>query len=161
MFQIYTLRAVGAVGVLGSRRMERRAAERRRQHEAVEMVAALEEPSEEPADFWASMEAAVDAVVAASAAEEATAAEHLDSVRIRDITLTERRQAAQEGLRHAGLLPGGQGGRGELVQLEAGGTPLTFDPGRTRRPLNTEVRSSTHPPPDTDVRSSTCRPPGH
>ena len=122
------------------------------------MVAALEEPSAEPADFWASMEAAVDAVVAASAAEEATAAEHLDSVRIRDITLTERRQAAQEGLRRAGLLPGGQGGRGEL---EAGGTPLTFDPGRTRRPPNTEVRSSTHPPPDTEVRSSTRRPPGH
>ena len=58
-----------------SRRMERRAAERRRQQEAVEMVAALEEPSAEPPDFWASMEAAVDAVVAASAAEEATAAE--------------------------------------------------------------------------------------
>ena len=123
------------------------------------MAAALEEPSEEPADFWASMEAAVDAVAAASAAEEATtAAKHLDSVRIRDITLTERRQAAQEGLRRAGLLPGGQGGRGEL---EAGGTPLTFDPGRPRRPLNTEVRSSTHPPPDIDVRSSTRRPPGH
>ena len=141
-----------------SRRVERRAAERRRQQEAVEMVAALEEPSAEPADFWASMEAAVDAVVTASAAEEATAAEHLDSVRIRDITLTERRQAAQEGLRRAGLLPGGQGGRGEL---EAGGTPLTFDPGRPRRPLNTEVRSSTLPPPDIDVRSSTRRPPGH
>jgi hypothetical protein len=123
------------------------------------MAAALEEPSEEPADFWASMEAAVDAVAAASAAEEATtAAEHLDSVRIRDITLTERRQAAQEGLRRAGLLPRGQGGRGEL---EAGGTPLTFDPGRPRRPLNTEVRSSTLPPPEIDVRSSTRRPPGH
>ena len=58
----------------------------------------------------------------------------------------------------AGSLLGGQGGRGEL---EAGGTPLTFDPGRTRRPPNTEVRSSTHPPPDTEVRSSTRRPPGH
>ena len=116
-------------------------------------------PRKPTADFSASMEAAVDAVVAASAAEEAaTAAEHLGSVRIRDITLTERRQAAQEGLRRVGLLPGGQGGRGEL---EAGGTPLTFDPGRTRRPPNTEVRSSTHPPPDTDVRSSTRRPPGH
>ena len=92
------------------------------------MAAALEEPFEEPADFWASMEAAVDAVVAASAAEEATtAAEHLDSVRIRDITLTERRQAAQEGLRRAGLLPGGQGGRGEM---EAGGRPLSFDRGK-------------------------------
>ncbi len=58
----------------------------------------------------------------------------------------------------AGCLLGGQGGRGEL---EAGGTPLTFDPGRTRHPPNTEVRSSTHPPPDTEVRSSTRRPPGH
>jgi hypothetical protein len=80
------------------------------------------------------MEAAVDAVVVASTAEEATAAECLNSVRIRDI-ITERRQredvaavAAQEGLRHAGLLPAGQGGRGEL---EAGGTPLTFDLGKT------------------------------
>jgi hypothetical protein len=91
------------------------------------MAAALEEPSEEPVDFWASMEAAVDAVVAASAAEEATAAECLDSMRIRD-TITERRQRAQEGLHCAGLLPGGQGGRGEL---EAGGTPLTFDHGKT------------------------------
>ena len=76
------------------------------------------------------MEAAVDAAVAASAAEEATAAECLNSVRILAI-ITERRQredaaatAAQEGLRRAGLLPGGQGGRGEL---EAGGTPRTFD----------------------------------
>ena len=109
------------------------------------MAAALEEPSEEPADFWASMEAAVGAVVAASAAEEATAAECLDSGRIRD-TITERRQRAQEGLRRAGLLLGGPGGRGEL---EAGGTPLTFDPGKTR------------PPPDTEDRSSTRRPPGH
>ena len=111
-----------------SRRLERRAAERRRQQEAVEMAAALEEPFEEPADFWASMEAAVDAVAAASAVEEATTvAEHLDSVQIRDITLTERRQAAQEGLRRAGLLPGGQGGRGEM---EAGGRPLSFDRGK-------------------------------
>jgi hypothetical protein len=135
-----------------SRWVEQRAAERRRQQEAVEMVVALEEPSAEPADFWASMEAAVDAVVAASAVEEATAAEHLDS-------------AAQEGLRHVGLPPGGQGGRGEL---EAGGTPLTFDPGRTRRPLNTEVRidpsSPGHrrpeldpsAPPDTEVWVTTC-----
>jgi hypothetical protein len=69
----------------------------------------------------------VDAVVVASAAEEATAAECLDSVRIRD-TITERRQRAQEGLRRAGLLHGRQGGRGEL---EAGGTPLTFDHGKT------------------------------
>ena len=45
---------------------------------------------------------------------------------------TERRQredvvvvVAQEGLHHVGLLPGGQGGRGEL---EAGGRPLSFDP---------------------------------
>ena len=73
------------------------------------------------------MEAAVDAAAAESAAEEATAAECLDSVRIRD-TITERRQRAQAGLRRAGLLLGGQGGRGEL---EAGGTPLTFDPGKT------------------------------
>jgi hypothetical protein len=51
------------------------------------------------------MEAAVDAVVAASAAVEATAAECLDSVRIRD-AITERRQRAQEGLRRAGLMPG-------------------------------------------------------
>ena len=58
----------------------------------------------------------------------------------------------------AGSLLGGQGGRGEL---EAGGTPLTFDPGRTRHPPNTEVWSSTHPPPDSEVRSSTRRPPGH
>ena len=58
----------------------------------------------------------------------------------------------------AGSLLGGQGGRGEL---EAGGTPLTFDPGKTRPPPDTGVRSSTHPPPDTEVRSSTRRPPGH
>jgi hypothetical protein len=56
--------------------------------------------------------------------------------------------------RRAGLLPGGQGGRGELG---AGGTPHTFDPGQTRRPPNTEVRSLTRPPPDTQVRSSTRR----
>jgi hypothetical protein len=43
------------------------------------------------------MEAAVDAAVVASAAEEATAAECLDSVRIQD-TITKRRQRAQEGL---------------------------------------------------------------
>jgi hypothetical protein len=81
------------------------------------------------------MEAAVDAAVAAAAAEEATAAECLNSVRILPI-ITERRQredaaaaaAAQEGLRRVGLLPGGQGGRGEL---EAGGTPRTFDHGKT------------------------------
>ena len=79
------------------------------------------------ADSWSSMEVAVDAAAVASAAEEATAAEHLDSVRIRDITLTERRQAAQEGLRRASLLPGGQGGRGEM---EAGGRPLSFDRGK-------------------------------
>jgi hypothetical protein len=65
-------------------------------------------------------------VVAAPAVEEATAVECLDSVRIRD-TITERRQRAQEGLRRAGLLPGGQGGREEM---EAGGIPLTFDLGR-------------------------------
>ena len=47
--------------------------------EAMEMVVALEEPSEEPADLWASMEAAVDVVVVASAAEEATVVECLDS----------------------------------------------------------------------------------
>jgi hypothetical protein len=35
----------------------------------------------------------------------------------------------------AGSLLGGQRGRGEL---EAGGTPLTFDPGRTRRLLSLE-----------------------
>ena len=78
------------------------------------------------------MEAAVDAVAVASLAEEATAAECLNSVRILAI-ITERRQredaaaavAAQDGLRRAGLLPGGQGGRGEL---EAGGRPLSFDP---------------------------------
>ena len=87
------------------------------------------------ADYWSSMEAAVDAVVVASAAEEATAAECLNSVRILAI-ITERRQredavvaAAQEGLSRAGLLHGGQGGRGEL---EVGGTPLTFDPGKTQ-----------------------------
>ena len=80
------------------------------------------------------MEVAVDAVAVASLAEEATAAECLNSVRILAI-ITERRQredavvaAAQEGRRHAGLLPGGQGGRGEL---ESGGTPRTFDPGKT------------------------------
>ena len=80
------------------------------------------------------MEAAVDAVAVASLAEEATAAECLNSVRILAI-ITERRQredavvaAAQEGRRHVGLLPGGQGGRGEL---ESGGTPRTFDPGKT------------------------------
>ena len=79
------------------------------------------------------MEEAVDAVVAASTAEEATAAECLDSERILAI-ITERRQredavaaAAQEGRRHAGLLPGGQGGRGEM---EAGGRPLSFDRGK-------------------------------
>ena len=110
-----------------SRRMKWRATERHRQQEAMEMVVALEEPSEEPADLWASMEAAVDVVVVASAAEEATAVECLDSARIRD-TITERRQRAQEGLRCVGLLPGGQGGRGEL---EASGTPLTFDHGKT------------------------------
>jgi hypothetical protein len=66
-------------------------------------------------------------VVVASVVEEATVAECLDSVRIRD-TITERRQRAQEGLHHVGIFPGGQGGRGEL---EAGGTPLTFDPGKT------------------------------
>ena len=59
--------------------------------------------------------------------EFATTAECLDSMRIRD-TITERRQRAQEGLHRAGLLPGGQGGRGELA---AGGTPLTFDHGKT------------------------------
>jgi hypothetical protein len=86
------------------------------------------------ADYWSSMEAVVDAVALASLAEEATAAECLNSVRILAI-ITERRQredavaaAAQEGRRHAGLLPGGQGGRGEL---EAGGTPRTFDHGKT------------------------------
>ena len=81
------------------------------------------------------MEAAVDAVAVASLAEEATAAECLNSVRILAI-ITERRQredavaaaAAQEGRHHAGLPPGGQGGRGEL---ESGGTPRTFDPGKT------------------------------
>jgi hypothetical protein len=79
------------------------------------------------------MEAAVDAAAAESAAEEATAAECLNSVRILAI-VTERRQredaaaaAAQEGLRRAGLLPGGQGGRGEM---EAGGRPLSFDRGK-------------------------------
>ena len=48
--------------------------------------------------------------------------------------ITERRQqedaaatVAQEGLRRAGLVSGGQGGRGEL---EVGGTPRTFDPGK-------------------------------
>ena len=82
--------------------------------------------------LWGSMEAAVDAVVAASAAEEATAAECLNFVRILAI-ITERRQredaaaAAQEGLRRAGLLPGGQGGRGEM---EAGERPLSFDCGK-------------------------------
>jgi hypothetical protein len=113
-----------------SRRMEWRAAERRRQQEAVEMAVALEEPSEEPADFWASREVAVDAMVAAEVAravEEATVVECLDFVRVRD-TITERRQRAQEGLHRVGLLLGGQGGRGEL---EAGGTPLTFDHGKT------------------------------
>jgi hypothetical protein len=92
------------------------------------MAAALEEPFEEHADLWDSMEVAVDAVVVASAAEEATAAECLNSVRILAI-ITKRRQredvaatAAQEGLRRAGLLPEGQGWRGEL---EAGGTPRT------------------------------------
>ena len=35
--------------------------------------------------------------------------------------------AAQEGLRRAGLLPGGQGGRGEM---KAGGRPLSFDRGK-------------------------------
>jgi hypothetical protein len=80
------------------------------------------------------MEAAVDAAAATSAAEEATAAECLNYVRVRDL-ITERREredaaaaaAAQEGLRRASLLPGGQGGRGEL---DAGGTPRTFDPGK-------------------------------
>ena len=96
------------------------------------MAAALEEPSEEPADFWASMEVVVDVVAVASAVEEATVAECLNSVRILAI-ITERRQredaaaAAQEGLRRAGLLPGGQGGRGEM---EAGGRPLSFDRGK-------------------------------
>ena len=78
------------------------------------------------ADF--SMEVVVDA--AASAVEEATAAECLNSVRILAI-ITERRlredaavAAAQESLRRAGLLPGGQGGRGGL---EAGGRPRNFD----------------------------------
>ena len=86
------------------------------------------------ADYWSSMEAAVDAVAVASVAEEATAAECLYSVRILAI-ITERRQredvvaaAAQEGLSRAGLLHGGQGGRGEL---EASGTPCTFDPRKT------------------------------
>ena len=100
-----------------SRRLEWRAAERRRQREeAVETAAALEEPFEEPGAYL---------------------------------------EVEEPG---AGSLLGGQGGRGEL---EAGGTPLTFDPGRTRRPPNTEVRSSTRPPPDTEIRSSTRRPPGH
>ena len=86
------------------------------------------------ADCWSSMEAAVDAAAVTSAAEEVAAAECLNSVRILAI-ITERRHredavaaAAQEGRRHAGLLPGGQGGRGEL---EAGGTPRTFDHGKT------------------------------
>ena len=86
------------------------------------------------ADCWSSMEAAVDAAVVTSAVEEVAAAECLNSVRILAI-ITERRQredvvaaTAQEGRRHVGLLPGGQGGRGEL---EAGGTPRTFDPGKT------------------------------
>jgi hypothetical protein len=56
----------------------------------VETAVALEEPFEEQADFWGSMEAAVGAAVAASAAEEATAAECLNSVWILDI-ITERR----------------------------------------------------------------------
>ena len=43
------------------------------------------------ADYWSSMEAAVDAVAVASLAEEATAAECLNSVRILAI-ITERRQ---------------------------------------------------------------------
>ena len=88
-----------------SRRLERHAAERRRQREeAVETAAALEEPFEEPGAYV---------------------------------------EVEEPG---AGSLLGGQGGRGEL---EAGGTPLTFDPGKTR------------PPPDTEDRSSTRRPPGH
>ena len=86
------------------------------------------------ADFWGLMEAGMDAAAVASAAEEATAAECLNSMRILAI-ITERRQredvvaaAAQEGLSRAGLLHGGQGGRGEL---EASGTPCTFDPRKT------------------------------
>jgi hypothetical protein len=82
------------------------------------------------ADSWSSMEVAVDAAAVASAAEEATAAECLNSMRILAI-ITERRQredaVAAEGLSRAGLLHGGQGGRGEL---EASGTPCTFDLGR-------------------------------
>jgi hypothetical protein len=81
------------------------------------------------ADFWGSVEAAVDA----AAAEEATAAECLP-LQARSAVPTERRYredagaaAALEGLRRAGLLPGGQGGRGEL---ETGGMPLSFDPGK-------------------------------
>jgi hypothetical protein len=92
-------------GNVHSRRLERRAAERRRQREeAVETAVALEEPFEEPGAYL---------------------------------------EVEEPG---AGSLLGGQGGRGEL---EAGGTPLTFDPGKTR------------PPPDTEDRSSTRRPPGH
>jgi hypothetical protein len=65
------------------------------------MAAALKEPSEEPADFWASMEAAVDAVVAAPAAEEAMAEECLDYVRVRD-TITPRGSPAWRTRRERG-----------------------------------------------------------
>ena len=75
-----------------SQRLERRAAECRRQREvaecrqhAVETVVALEEPFEEPGAYM---------------------------------------EVEEPG---AGSLLGGQGGRGEL---EAGGRPLAFDPGK-------------------------------
>jgi len=71
-------------------------------------------------------------VVVASVVEEATVAECLRLLALSAVPI-ERGQredvvvVAQEGLHHMGLLPRGQGGRGEL---EAGGTPHTFDPGK-------------------------------